>query len=273
MLPTDHSDDDDVPEAIPETQTQSSGGAGRNGLTRIGSGDIGDSGGGSRYRKFGNFDPSEVPSGQEFVERITTLFPNLTPSTRRSIEFMSRLDSPTLQESMEYLKKLKRDSSAGDSVYHLLICNGRLVAWIVKDFALELASSFQDSSSPDLDSLVFTELLERANTYWHARVWSIASSLMQEDESAEFEAIPAEVVDQLSNTLTHFHRIASANRLYGILKYRSVENELMQSHERRLTDEELADAMSVTPHDVLTFKKWNKRYARWLAIPRPLFTY
>lgn len=271
MAPTDESDNDDRPEAIPETQ--SGGGAGRKGLTRVGGGDIGDSGGGGHYRKFGNFDPSEVPSGPEFVERITALFPNLTPSTKRTIEFMARLNSPTLQESKQYLKKLKRDSSAGDSVFHLLICNGRLVAWIVKDFALDLASSFQDSSSPDLDSLVFTELLERANTYWHARVWSVASSLMQEDESADFEALPLAVVDQLSDTLSHFHRIASANKLYGILKYRSVENELMQTHERRLTDEELAEAMNVTPHDVRMFKKWNKRYSKWLAIPRPLFTY
>jgi hypothetical protein len=74
-------------------------------------------------------------------------------------------------------------------------------------------------------------------------------------------ADPNEFVPILSMSMTNayarFFPLDRKKQLHKILRYRSVENELMQSREEKLTEEELANALTVSVVELRKIKKWN----------------
>jgi hypothetical protein len=251
-LPSDDNDDDHEVQPEPQTQTEAGGSSGGKSLTRVGGGTGGNSGDGKgRFRQFGNFDPhSDVPHGEEFLRKIKLCFPQLTPSSLKKLAWISTFDSLSAAEEQEILTKLRKNTSAGDCMFRLLMCNERLIAWTVKDFALALASSFQNEKSPDLDSLLFVELFVRAERAFHEYV--IAGACR---DAGEFTAF---IVSYMSDIYLLFHELGQSRRLYKLLKYRSLENELMQNREGRLTELELSTAMKISVEELQQIKCWNQ---------------
>ncbi|PZM80894.1 MAG: hypothetical protein DKT66_16785 [Candidatus Melainabacteria bacterium] len=252
VLPADDKDDDHAIENEPQTQTEAGGDSGGKSLTRIGGGTGGNSGGGKRrFRQFGNFDPrADVPRGEDFVEQIRTCFHDLTPSALKKIFLISTYDSLPVEEEQLLLTQLRENPSAGGSVFRLSVCNERLIAWIVKDFALDLASLFQNEKTPDLDSLLFVELFVRAEKAFTDYVLAGPCN-----DVNEFTPV---ISSSMTDVYSHFYKLGVSRRLYKLLKYRSMENELMQNREERLTELDLANAMKISVRELQRIKRWNR---------------
>lgn len=236
---------------VPATETSSAGDSGGSIRTRVGGGDIGKSGGGGGSRKFGNFDPrSDVPSGPEFVAQMTAFFPNLSPTMLREIKVMSRFAELTVEKENRCLDKLRENSSAGDAIYTLSTGSERMRAWIVKDFALDLASSWKDLRAPEFASLIFAELYALVE----------GASRKQIRDCLGLEELTTLIVDALPAHYNRFLLVGSSEKLYKMLKYRSVENEMMQSREEKLSEEELANAIDLSLDDLREIRQLNQAF-------------
>jgi hypothetical protein len=254
MYPDEDDSDDlgSVPE--PQAETAADGDSGGKTLTRIGSGNSGGAGDGNRRsRRFGSFDPrGDIPEGPDFIERMTELFPELTATVLKELEWISKYSFMDADEEQLWLTKLRENPSAGDAMFKLLSCNGRLIAWVVKDVALDLASYFQTQDSTDLDSLVFAELFVVARQEFHQQV--LHGNCADPDEFVPILSL------SMTNAYARFFPLGRKNQLHKILRYRSAENELMQSREEKLTEKELANAISVSVEELRKIKKWNETH-------------
>ena len=251
MYPDEDDCDDLGSGPEPQTETAADGDSGGKALTRIGSGNSGDSGDGNgRFRKFGSFDQRrDVPEGPDFIERMRELFPELSATVIKELEWISKYSFMEADEEQLWLTKLRENPSAGDAMFKLSACNGRLIAWVVKDFALDLASHFQTQDSTDLDSLVFAELFVVARQAFHNQV--LRGTCADPDEFVPILSL------SMTNAYARFFPLGRKKQLHKILRYRSTENELMQSREVKLTEKELADAISVSVAELRQIKKWN----------------
>ncbi len=238
----------------PKTQTSADGDSGGRARTRVGGGDAGDSGdsgGAHNFRKFGSFNPrSDVPEGAEFVAQMNALFPKLSPTMSKQIKNMSDFKNLPEADEQRMLERLRENSSAGDALYTLYSRSERWRAWIVKDFALDLASTCKQSYAPELASLVFAELCAEAHEAFAKHV----------HECHKFDEFIAIIIDAMPGPYNRFLSLGSSEKLYKVLKYRSVENELMQHREEKLADEEMADAISVSVEELKRIKMWNQEF-------------
>jgi hypothetical protein len=127
-----------------------------------------------------------------------------------------------------------------------------IIVWLAKDTALDVAQKLAGGTNLQLASLLFVELFVRTREHFVRQVWDADCTSAKE--------FLVSIATKMAEESKRFVEMDLAPYiLQKVLAYRSVENELMQSHEGRLRDDELAKALGISSLELRGVRELNRR--------------